>query len=63
MDFYAEAKGLDGIKDNGIRPDQVGHEGEDMFRAGAEPYLRGLCAVLCEVCGGVCGRRGFAWGW
>jgi len=27
--FYAEAKG--GQKDNGIRPDQIGHEGEDMF--------------------------------
>ena len=31
-DFYAEAKGFGGFKDNGIRPDQVGHEGEDMFR-------------------------------
>jgi glucosylceramidase len=29
--FYAEAKGFPGMKDNGIRPDQVGHEGEDMF--------------------------------
>lgn len=31
--FYAEAKALPvmGMKDNGIRPDQVGHEGEDMF--------------------------------
>jgi glucosylceramidase len=31
--FYAEAKGLPqmGMKDNGIRPDQIGHEGEDMF--------------------------------
>lgn len=31
-DFYAEAKGFGGFKDNGIRADQVGHEGEDMFR-------------------------------
>ncbi|MGA7158502.1 MAG: beta-glycosidase [Acidobacteriaceae bacterium] len=31
-DFYAEAKAFGGFKDNGIRPDQVGHEGEDMFR-------------------------------
>jgi len=29
--FYAEAKSYPGMKDNGIRPDQVGHEGEDMF--------------------------------
>lgn len=31
--FYAEAKGFAamGFKDNGIRPDQIGHEGEDMF--------------------------------
>lgn len=29
--FYAEAKAYPGMKDNGIRPDQVGHEGEDMF--------------------------------
>ncbi len=31
--FYAEAKGsaMSGRKDNGIRPDQIGHEGEDMF--------------------------------
>lgn len=31
--FYAEAKGYPqmGFKDNGIRADQVGHEGEDMF--------------------------------
>jgi len=31
--FYAEAPGMPayGFKDNGIRPDQVGHEGEDMF--------------------------------
>jgi glucosylceramidase len=29
--FYAEAKGYPGMKDNGIRADQVGHEGEDMF--------------------------------
>lgn len=29
--FYAEAKAFPGMKDNGIRPDQVGHEGEDMF--------------------------------
>ncbi|MGD0891644.1 MAG: glycoside hydrolase family 30 beta sandwich domain-containing protein [Terracidiphilus sp.] len=31
--FYAEAKGYPqmGFKDNGIRPDQVGREGEDMF--------------------------------
>ncbi len=31
-DFYAEAKAYPGMKENGIRPDQVGHEGEDMFR-------------------------------
>jgi glucosylceramidase len=31
--FYAEAKSnlARGMKDNGIRPDQIGHEGEDMF--------------------------------
>lgn len=31
--FYAEAKGLPamGFTDNGIAPDQIGHEGEDMF--------------------------------
>ena len=30
--FYAEAKAIfPGQKDNGIRPDQIGHEGEDMF--------------------------------
>jgi glucosylceramidase len=29
--FYAEAAARQGWKDNGIRPDQVGHEGEDMF--------------------------------
>jgi glucosylceramidase len=31
--FYAEAAAYPGMgfKDNGIRPDQVGHEGEDMF--------------------------------
>ncbi len=31
--FYAEAMAYSeaGFKDNGIRPDQVGHEGEDMF--------------------------------
>ncbi len=29
--FYAEAKAYPGQKDNGIRPDQVGHEGEDLF--------------------------------
>jgi glucosylceramidase len=29
--FYAEAKAYPGMKDNGIRPDQVGHEGQDMF--------------------------------
>ena len=31
--FYAEAKGYPamGFKDNGIRPEQIGHEGEDMF--------------------------------
>jgi glucosylceramidase len=28
---YAEAKAYPGMKDNGIRPDQVGHEGEDLF--------------------------------
>ena len=29
--FYAEAKAYPGMRDNGIRPDQIGHEGEDMF--------------------------------
>ena len=29
--FYAEAKAYPGMKENGIRPDQVGHEGEDFF--------------------------------
>ncbi len=29
--FYAEAKAYPGMKDNGIRPDQIGKEGEDMF--------------------------------
>ena len=29
--FYAEAKSFPGLKDNGIRPNQVGQEGEDMF--------------------------------
>lgn len=29
--FYAEAKAYPGMKENGIRPDQMGHEGEDMF--------------------------------
>jgi glucosylceramidase len=29
--FYAEAKAYPGMKENGIRADQVGHEGEDMF--------------------------------
>lgn len=29
--FYAENPSRPGIKDNGIRPDQVGHEGEDCF--------------------------------
>ncbi len=29
--FYAEAKAYPGMVDNGIRADQVGHEGEDMF--------------------------------
>jgi len=29
--FYAEAKGFPGMVDNGIRPEQIGHEGEDMF--------------------------------
>jgi glucosylceramidase len=29
--FYAEAQSSRRVKDNGIRPDQVGHEGEDMF--------------------------------
>ncbi len=37
--FYAEAPGRAGMKDNGIRPDQVGHEGEDMFLL-EEPYLQ-----------------------
>jgi glucosylceramidase len=30
-DFYAEAKAYPGMKENGIRSDQIGHEGEDMF--------------------------------
>ena len=29
--FYAEAKAFPGMKDNGIRPDQIGHEGDDLF--------------------------------
>jgi len=29
--FYAEAKAYPGMTNNGIREDQVGHEGEDMF--------------------------------
>ncbi len=29
--FYAEAKAYPGFKDNGIKPEQIGHEGEDMF--------------------------------
>ena len=29
--FYAEDQGRYGMKENGIRPDQIGHEGEDMF--------------------------------
>jgi glucosylceramidase len=29
--FYAEGKGSPGMPDNGIRSDQIGHEGEDMF--------------------------------
>jgi glucosylceramidase len=29
--FYAEEKGRFGMKENGIRPEQIGHEGEDMF--------------------------------
>ena len=29
--FYAEAKAYPGMKENGICPDQIGHEGEDMF--------------------------------
>lgn len=29
--FYAEEKGRFGMKENGIRPDQIGREGEDMF--------------------------------
>ena len=37
--FYAEAPGRAGMKENGIRPDQVGHEGEDMFIL-EEPYLQ-----------------------
>lgn len=37
--FYAEAPSRPGVKDNGILPDQVGHEGEDMFVL-EEPYLR-----------------------
>ncbi len=36
--FYAEAPARGGMKDNGIRPDQIGHEGEDMFLL-EEPYL------------------------
>src|SRR5580692_5900802 len=29
--FYEEAKAYPGMKENGIRPDQIGHEGEDLF--------------------------------
>src|SRR5579859_7540593 len=29
--FYAEAKAHPGMKENGIRPDQIGNEGEDLF--------------------------------
>jgi glucosylceramidase len=29
--FYAEAQAFPGMKENGIRPEQIGHEGEDMF--------------------------------
>ena len=29
--FYAEAKAYPGMRDNGIRDNQIGHEGEDMF--------------------------------
>jgi glucosylceramidase len=29
--FYAEAKAYPGFKDNGIKPEQIGKEGEDMF--------------------------------
>ena len=29
--FYAEAEAYPGMKENGIRPDQIGHEGEDLF--------------------------------
>ncbi len=29
--FYAEAQSRPGLKENGIRPEQVGHEGEDLF--------------------------------
>jgi glucosylceramidase len=29
--FYAEAKAYPGMKENGIRPEQIGHGGEDMF--------------------------------
>ncbi len=29
--FYAEAEARGGWKPNGIRPDQIGHEGQDMF--------------------------------
>ena len=29
--FYAEAKAYPGMKENGIRPEQIGREGEDMF--------------------------------
>jgi glucosylceramidase len=36
--FYAEAPARMGMKENGIRPDQVGHEGEDMFIL-EQPYL------------------------
>ncbi len=36
--FYAEAKAYPGMTDNGIRPDQVGHEGQDMF-IGEPRYL------------------------
>jgi glucosylceramidase len=53
--FYAEAKAFGGMKENGIRPDQVGHEGEDMFiqkpeyfKAYAEYFGRFIDAYRAE---------------
>jgi len=53
--FYAEAKAYPGMKDNDIRPDQIGHEGEDMFiqkpryfEAYAKYFARFIAAYRAE---------------